>query len=172
MKRVKFGVSRHFLENPLRKWPDIVHADVSWQLSELIRLWLQFVDFSNFDAILTFFWSNMGFPGIFVVLCGFSSLWWPFGWNWSYLGFLGSIWRTCGSKCRGEGGGIFPRWVLSSFFWSCRPVKASRFRYNWLQLFLAICMLQCRYIGYDGSERCSYSDFRISVVRRDAFKLL
>ena len=24
------------------------------------------------------------------------------------LGFLGIIWRTCGSKCRGEGGGIFP----------------------------------------------------------------
>ena len=48
------------------------------------------------------------FPGILVVLCGFSSLWWPFGWNWSYLGFLGIIWRTYGSKCRGEGGGIFP----------------------------------------------------------------
>ena len=42
------------------------------------------------------------------MLCGLSSLWWPFGWNWSYLGFLGIIWRTCGSKCRGEGGGIFP----------------------------------------------------------------
>ena len=38
----------------------------------------------------------------------FSSLWWPFGWNWSYLGFLGIIWRTCGGKCRGESGGIFP----------------------------------------------------------------
>ena len=42
------------------------------------------------------------------MLCGFSSLWWPSGWNWSYLGFLGIIWRTCGSKCRGEGGGIYP----------------------------------------------------------------
>ena len=31
-----------------------------------------------------------------------------FGWNWSYLGFLAIIWRTCGSKCQGEGGGIFP----------------------------------------------------------------
>ena len=49
------------------------------------------------------------FPGILVVLCIFSSLWWPFGWNWSYLGFLGIIWRMCASKCRGEeGGGIFP----------------------------------------------------------------
>ena len=53
MKRVKFGVSRHFLENPLRKWPEILHADVSRPLSELITLWLQFVNFSNFDAILT-----------------------------------------------------------------------------------------------------------------------
>ena len=42
------------------------------------------------------------------MLCGFSSLWWPFGWNWSCLRLLGIIWRTCGSKCRGEGGGIFP----------------------------------------------------------------
>ena len=32
----------------------------------------------------------------------------PLAWNWSYLGFLGNIWRTCGSKCRGEAGGIFP----------------------------------------------------------------
>ena len=32
----------------------------------------------------------------------------PLAWNWSYLGFLGIIWRTCVSKCRGEGGGIFP----------------------------------------------------------------
>ena len=46
-------VSRHFLENPLRKWPDILHVDVSWPPSGLIRLWLQFVDFSNFYAILT-----------------------------------------------------------------------------------------------------------------------
>ena len=109
MKRVKFGVSRHFLEKPLRKWPEILHADVSWPLSELIRLCVQFVGFSNFDAIMTK-WngSNLGFPGILVMLCGFSSLRWPFGWNWSYLGFLGIIWRTCGSKCRGEGGGIFP----------------------------------------------------------------
>ena len=101
VKLIKFDVSRHFLENPFSKWPDVLHADVSWPLSEVNRLWLQFVDFSNFDAIL-------GFTGILVALCGFSSLWWPFGWNWSYLGFLGFIWRTCGSKCRGEGGGIFP----------------------------------------------------------------
>ena len=42
-----------FSEKPLRKWPEILHADVSWPLSELIRLWLQSVDYSNFDAILT-----------------------------------------------------------------------------------------------------------------------
>ena len=37
----------------------------------------------------------------------FPLLWWPFGWNWSYFAFLGIIWRKCGSKCRGEGEGIF-----------------------------------------------------------------
>ena len=39
VKWVKFGVSRNFLENPLRKWPEILHADLSWPLSELVRLW-------------------------------------------------------------------------------------------------------------------------------------
>ena len=99
----------HFLENPLRKWPAILHAHVSWPPSKLVRLWLQFVDFSNFGAIWTQ-WngSNLGFPGILVVLCGFSSLLWPFDWKWSYFGFLGIIWRMCGSKCRGGSGGIFP----------------------------------------------------------------
>ena len=30
VKRVKFGVSRHLREDPMRKWPEILHADVSW----------------------------------------------------------------------------------------------------------------------------------------------
>ena len=65
MKRVKFGVSGHFLENAWRKWPEILHTDVSWPPSELISLWPRSVDFSNFGAILTS-WngSNLGFPGI------------------------------------------------------------------------------------------------------------
>ena len=149
MKRVKFGVSRPFLENPLRKWPEILHGDVSWPLSELIRLWLQFVDFSHFDAILTW-WnrSNLGFPGILVVLCGFSS-WWTFGWNWSYLGFLGIIWRTCGSKCRGEGGGIFPtlcvEFCLVYIFLSVLPKGFHALSSNpwkeWSGVYLTTCII-------------------------------
>ena len=54
VKRVKFGVSGHFPENAWRKWPKMLHADVSWPPSELISLWLQSVDFANFGAILTF----------------------------------------------------------------------------------------------------------------------
>ena len=42
-----------FSEKPIEEMAWILHGDVSWPLSELIRLWLQFVDFSNFDAILT-----------------------------------------------------------------------------------------------------------------------
>ena len=38
VKRVKFGVSGYFPENAWRKWPEILHADVSWPPSELIRL--------------------------------------------------------------------------------------------------------------------------------------
>ena len=53
VKQVEFGVSRHFVENPLRKWLEILHADVSWSPSGLIRLWSQFLDFSNYGAILT-----------------------------------------------------------------------------------------------------------------------
>ena len=34
-----------FSGNPSRKWPEILHADVSWPLLELIRLCLQFVGF-------------------------------------------------------------------------------------------------------------------------------
>ena len=99
-------VSRHFLENPLRKWPGILHVDVSWASSELSRLWSQFVDFSNFGTILTS-WNGSNL-GILVMLCEFFSSWCPFDWNWSYLGFPGIIRRTCGRKCRGGSGGIFP----------------------------------------------------------------
>ena len=38
VKRVKFGISGHFLENSWREWPGILHADVSWPPSEIIRL--------------------------------------------------------------------------------------------------------------------------------------
>ena len=53
VKRVKFRVSGHFTENAWRKWPQILHPDVSRPPSELISLWPQSVDFSNFGAILT-----------------------------------------------------------------------------------------------------------------------
>ena len=71
VKRVKFGVSGHFLENPLREWPEMWYATVSWPPSELISLWLRCGDFSNFGAILT-------------------------KWNGSNLGFLGIFWKTHG----------------------------------------------------------------------------
>ena len=98
-----------FLENPLRKWPEILHADVSWLLSELIRLWLQFVKF----LILMLFWLSetgkiWGFQAFWSCSVNFPHYGDPLAWNWSYFGFLGIIWRTCGTKYRGEGGGIFP----------------------------------------------------------------
>ena len=75
------------------------------------------------------------------MLCGFSSLWWPFGWNWSYLGFLAIIWRTCGSKCGGEGGGIFPTLCVEcclvalsiGLFFSCNQAALPKW------YFLSIC---------------------------------
>ena len=39
VKLVKFGVSGNFQENPLRKWPEMLHAGVSGPPLELIRWW-------------------------------------------------------------------------------------------------------------------------------------
>ena len=55
---------------------NILHTDVSWPPSELIRLWLCSVDFPHCGSFLN-------------------------KWNWSYLGSQGIIWRTPRSKCRG-----------------------------------------------------------------------
>ena len=96
-------VSWHFPENAWRDWPQILHANLSWPSSELIRLWSRSISF--FGVTLTY-WngSNLGFLGIFrrthggnglkmymlmypdhlqnddilVVLSWFSTLWCPF----------------------------------------------------------------------------------------------
>ena len=47
------GVSGHFPENTWRKWPEILYADVSWALSELVSFGSWSVDFCNFGTILT-----------------------------------------------------------------------------------------------------------------------
>ena len=46
-------VSGHLPENTWSEWPEILHADVSRPLSELIRLWSRSVDFPPFGATLT-----------------------------------------------------------------------------------------------------------------------
>ena len=57
---------RAFMEKPIVAIAWNLHADVSWSLVELIRLWSQFVDLSYLGAILTLSnGSNLGFPGIF-----------------------------------------------------------------------------------------------------------
>ena len=85
VKRVKFGVSRHF-----------GHA-----------LWI-------FLIMVTLYW------------------------NLSYLGFWGTIWRTCGSKCWGEGGGIFPTLcvecclvLILMLFWLSETDKIWGFQAFW-----------------------------------------
>ena len=59
-------VSRHLPENAWREWPEILHTDVSWPLSELIRLWSWSVDFPPFGATLTLWngsiWGFRAFP--------------------------------------------------------------------------------------------------------------
>ena len=100
MKWVKFGVSRHFLENPLRKWPGILHADVSWASSELSRLGSQFVDFSIFGTILTS-WNGSNL-GTLVMICGFPH----YGAPLTEIGHIWGFWALSG-ECVGvnvEGG--------------------------------------------------------------------
>ena len=53
---------------------------------------------SNFDAI----WLSETRQ-----IWGFQA-YWLCSVDFPHYRFLGIIWRTCGSKCRGEGGGIFP----------------------------------------------------------------
>ena len=62
---VRPSVRRGFQAFAWREWPEILRADVSWPPSELVVLWLQFVDFSYFKVILTK-WngSNCGVPSI------------------------------------------------------------------------------------------------------------
>ena len=58
-------VSGYLPENARREFSKILHADVSWPPSKLIRLWPRFVDFPPFGATLTY-WngSNLGFLSI------------------------------------------------------------------------------------------------------------
>ena len=63
VKLVKCGVSGNFLENAWREWPEILHAGVSWQLTEQIRLlWhiLQNLLYSTYSSewILVIFGTN------------------------------------------------------------------------------------------------------------------
>ena len=51
--RPSWEVSGDLPENAWKKWPEILHADVSWPSPELVSLWPQSVDFCNFRTILT-----------------------------------------------------------------------------------------------------------------------
>ena len=103
-------VSGHFQENPLRKWSEIYRADVVWSLSELIRLWSQFVDFVSFMALI---WlsetgQNLGFRAFWSCSIDFLHYGVPLTETGHIWGFWAlSQWRRCRSKCREGSGGIF-----------------------------------------------------------------
>ena len=116
-------VSGNLPENAWREWSEILHVDVSWTPSELIRLWSWSVDFPPFGVTLAW-WngSNFGFPGISQRTHGGNGLkvcmlmyldhlqnWLVYGhtlliflilagfftyWNGSNLGFPGISWRA------------------------------------------------------------------------------
>ena len=111
VKRVKFGVSGHFHKGNGLKFCMLMYPDH-------LQNWLAYGYSLLIFLILVLFWlSEMG------QIWGFRAFWscswcWPFDWNWSYLGFLGIIWRTCVSKCRGGRRHISDvmRQVLSSLY--------------------------------------------------------
>ena len=110
------------------------------------------------------------------MLCGFSSLWWPFGWNWSYLGFLGIIWRTCGSKCGGEGGGIFPTLcvecclVISKFMmiWSVQIRLTFLFRIIHVIIIIKLFLAATKqlYEWFSPSARSSVCDIFLAATKQ------
>ena len=63
VKRIKFGVSGHFLKNAWREWPEMLHADVSWPSSELISLWPHQME--TFSALLAIGVGNSPVTGEF-----------------------------------------------------------------------------------------------------------
>ena len=95
VKLVKFGVFGHFLENPLRKWPEISHADVSWPPSELIDYGYSLLIF----LILMLFWlSETG------QIWGFQAFWscsvdFPhYGDPLAEIGHIWGFWALCGER--------------------------------------------------------------------------
>ena len=95
MKQVIFGVSGNFLENPLRKWPKICML----LYPDHLKNWLDYDHSLSIFLFFALFWlSEMG------QIWGFRAFW-----SCSVdLGFLGIIWKTCRSKCRGGSRDIFP----------------------------------------------------------------
>ena len=105
--RVKFWVSRHFLENPLRKFLKfcmLMYPDHFQNWLDYGYIWSIFLILGLFRLSETHgkiwgfqaFWScSVDFPHYGDPLADIGQNMWGF-------------WRMCGSKCGGEGGGIFP----------------------------------------------------------------
>ena len=60
LKQAKFWFSRHLPENTQREWPKILHADLSWPLSELIIFLSCSVDFPHYGHWCPFWLSETG----------------------------------------------------------------------------------------------------------------
>ena len=72
------GFRNIFLLNAWKEWPDIWHADVSWEPSEMIRLWSWSVYYPHFGGILTS-WDSSNFQ--FSVYSNNAREEWPATWH-------------------------------------------------------------------------------------------
>ena len=101
MERIKFGVSGHFPENAWSEWPEILHANVFWRPSELIRFWLCSVDFPHYGTPLRLWLSETGHI-------------------WSLRALSGG---GLGVNVEGGSGGIFPTLCVQFCLFNAKTFK-------------------------------------------------
>ena len=88
---------------------------------------------------------KVGFSGHFGHALWIFLIMLPPSWNWSYLGFLGIIWRTGGSKCRGGGEGIFPTLCIKFCLVLLNAIYTQQLTHVFCDFFCEVWLMFCWY---------------------------
>ena len=145
MKWVKFGVSRHFLENPLRKWPGICML----MYLEHLQNWVDYGHSLLIFPILALFWVRE-----MVQIWGFWSCSVDFPHDGAHLTETGHIWgfwplsgEFVGVNVEGGAEAYFWRFASSSVWLSaefiCRKAKIYKCIFYW-----SLDMAECHCVGW------------------------
>ena len=138
MKRVKFAIFRHFLENTSEEWHGIWYFDIFWLPTELISFWAWPVDFPHFGIILTK-WnsSNLGFREIFFRTHGRNGL------KFDMLMYADHFWNSLHFDDR------LLNFLVSAAFWQARLAVSRHLLENAWEEWAAICHA---YVSWPPSE--------------------